>query len=285
MLPEIFDIFEDTLKDALASLPFLFVAYLLIESVEHRAADKFAHWLSKFGKAGALIGALLGVIPQCGFSVVSANLYANCIITPGTLIAVFLSTSDEAIPVLLSNPQSAGKLVPLIIAKVVLATASGLIIDFSGVLKTPSSDLASVTEQHTHCHTEGHGGIFKSALLHTLETLVFLFIIIFILNFTIEFIGEEALGSFLMSGSVFQPLLAGLVGLIPNCAASVVTAQLYAEGAISFGSAVAGLSAGSGLGLLVLFRTDTDKTQCIKIAAAIFIISVLAGMALQFLMG
>ncbi len=285
MFNEIIHILEHTVEDVLVSLPFLFAAYLLIEFIEHRAADKFAGWLTKFGKAGAFIGAVLGVVPQCGFSVVSANLYANRIITPGTLIAVFLSTSDEAIPVLLSNPQSAGKLVPLIAAKVVLATVAGLAIDFSGVLKTSSASMQSVAEQHSHCHTEGHNGILKSALRHTVETIMFIFIIVFVLNFAIESIGEESLGGFLMSGSVFQPLLAGLVGLIPNCAASVVTAQLYAEGAISFGSAVAGLSAGSGLGLLVLFRTDSDKAQCVKIAVMLFAISVLTGMALQFLVG
>lgn len=285
MSHEILHLLTHTLEDALISLPFLFGAYLLIEFVEHRAAAKFARLLAKFGRAGAFVGALLGVVPQCGFSVVAANLYASRIITPGTLVAVFLSTSDEAIPVLLSNPGSTGKLLPLIAAKVVLATVAGLVIDFSGVLKTTTVSAESVAEQHSHCHTEEHGGLLKSALRHTVSTFVFILAVMLVLNAVIEFIGEEALGSFLMSGSVFQPLLAGLVGLIPNCAASVVTAQLYAEGAISFGSAVAGLSAGSGLGLLVLFRTDADKTHCAKVALMLFAISVLTGMALQFIIG
>ncbi len=277
------DVLLDTAIDALKTLPFLFVAYLVIEFVEHRAAEKFALWLTKFGKAGSFVGALLGVVPQCGFSVVAANLYANRIITGGTLLAVFLSTSDEAIPVLLSHPESAGRILPLILSKVLLATVAGLVLDYSGVLKTSKADSEAVVEEHSHCHTEGHNGILKSALHHTLETFLFLVLVMLVLNFVIYFIGEETLGRFLMSGSVFQPLLAGLVGLIPNCAASVVIAELFAQGALSFGSAVAGLSAGSGLGLLVLFRADIDKSECLRIAVLLFSISVLTGMVLQFL--
>lgn len=277
------DVLLDTAIDALKTLPFLFVAYLVIEFLEHRAAEKFALWLTKFGKAGSFVGALLGVVPQCGFSVVAANLYANRIITGGTLLAVFLSTSDEAIPVLLSHPESAGRILPLILSKVLLATVAGLVLDYSGVLKTSKADSEAVVEEHSHCHTEGHNGILKSALHHTLETFLFLVLVMLVLNFVIYFIGEETLGRFLMSGSVFQPLLAGLVGLIPNCAASVVIAELFAQGALSFGSAVAGLSAGSGLGLLVLFRADIDKSECVRIAVLLFSISVLTGMVLQFL--
>lgn len=277
------DVLLDTALDALKTLPFLFGAYFAIEFVEHRAAEKFAHWLTKFGKAGSFVGALLGVVPQCGFSVVAANLYANRIITAGTLLAVFLSTSDEAIPVLLSHPESAGNILPLLLSKVLLAAIAGLVIDYSGILRTSEADSEAVLEEHSHCHAEGHHGVLKSALHHTLETFLFLVLVMLVLNFVIFFIGEETLGRFLMSGSVFQPLLAGLVGLIPNCAASVVIAELFAEGALSFGSAVAGLSAGSGLGLLVLFRTDLDKRECIRIAVLLFSISVLTGMVLQFL--
>lgn len=279
------DVILDTLLDALKTLPFLFGAYLVIEFIEHRAADKFAAWLAKFGKAGSVIGALLGIVPQCGFSVAAANLYSNRMITAGTLIAVFISTSDEAIPVLISNPQSAGKLLPLLCAKFLLAAVAGLAIDISGVLRANRKDEEAVVELHTHCDTEGEGGILKSALRHTAETFIFLIIVMLALNAAIAFIGQSALEGFLMGGTVFQPILAGLVGLIPNCAASVVLSQLYAEGAISFGSAVAGLSAGAGVGLLVLFRTDLDKSECIRIAVMLFAISVLSGMVLQFVVG
>lgn len=168
------DVLIDTLIDALKTLPFLFGAYLIIEFIEHRAAEKFAAWLSKFGRAGSIIGALLGVVPQCGFSVAAANLYSNRMITAGTLIAVFISTSDEAIPVLLANPQSVGKILPLVGAKLVLAAVAGLVIDFSGIFKTKKQDEEAVVELHSHCHTEGEGGIIKSALRHTAETFIFL---------------------------------------------------------------------------------------------------------------
>ena len=279
------DVLVDTLLDALKTLPFLFFAYLVIEFIEHRAAEKFANWLSKFGKAGSFVGALLGVVPQCGFSVMAANLYSNRIITAGTLIAVFISTSDEAIPVLLSDPQSAGKILPLILSKVLIAAVAGTVIDFSGIFKTSKADSDAVTEAHSHCHTEEHGGILKSAIRHTFGTFIFLIIVMLVLNTAIYFIGEEAFNEFLMGGSIFQPLFAGLVGLIPNCAASVVIAQLYAQNAISFGSAIAGLSAGSGMGFLLLLKTDVDKKECFKIISLLFAISVLTGIAVQFLVG
>ena len=237
------------------------------------------------GKAAPLFGAAVGLLPQCGFSVAAANLYSNRMITAGTLIAVFISTSDEAIPVLLANPQSVGKILPLVGAKLVLAAVAGLVIDFSGIFKTKKQDEEAVVELHSHCHTEGEGGIIKSALRHTAETFIFLIAVMLVLNVAIALIGESAFENFLMGGTLFQPILAGLVGLIPNCAASVVLSQLYAEGAISFGSAVAGLSAGAGVGLLVLFRTNLDKSECIRIAVILFAISVLTGTVLQFILG
>ena len=158
-------------------------------------------------------------------------------------------------------------------------------IDFSGIFKTKKQDEEAVVELHSHCHTEGEGGIIKSALRHTAETFIFLIAVMLVLNVAIALIGESAFENFLMGGTLFQPILAGLVGLIPNCAASVVLSQLYAEGAISFGSAVAGLSAGAGVGLLVLFRTNLDKSECIRIAVILFAISVLTGTVLQFILG
>ena len=279
------DVLIDTLLDALKMLPFLFGAYLAIEFVEHKISEKAIAQLSQFGRSGSLIGALFGIIPQCGFSVMAANLYSNRIITAGTLIAVFISTSDEAIPVLLPDPQSAGKIFPLILSKFLIALIAGTVIDISGIFKTSKADADAVIEEHSHCHAEEHGGILKSAIHHTAETFVFLIIVMFALNTAIYLIGEETLGKFLMGGSVLQPLFAGIVGLIPNCAASVVIAQLYAQNAISFGSAIAGLSVGSGMGLLLLFRTDIDKAECLKIAATLFSVSVLTGIAVQFLVG
>lgn len=281
---EFIHIFLHTFEHTAASLPFLFAAYLLIEFIEHRHAEKFAAWLSKFGKAGAAVGALLGIVPQCGFSVVAANLYSNRIITAGTLLAVFISTSDEAIPVLLSNPENAGKILPLIGAKLVLAMVAGFAVDKVGLFNITKEEIEAVEEEHSHCHTEGHNGLLKSTLLHTASTFAFIFVVMFVLEICIHAIGEDAFARFMMSESFLQPLVAGMVGLIPNCASSIIIAELYAEGVLSFGSAVAGLSVGAGTGLLVLFRTDVDKIECLRLTGFLFVVSVLTGMALHFIL-
>ena len=281
---EFLHILIHTLEHTASALPFLFGAYLLIEFIEHRHAEKFAAWLAKFGKAGAAIGALLGVVPQCGFSVVAANLYSNRIITAGTMLAVFISTSDEAIPVLISNPESAGKIVPLIGAKLILAIVAGLMVDRFGLFKITKEEIEEVEEEHSHCHTEGHNGLLKSTLAHTAKTFAFIFVVMFCLELCIETIGEEAFAQFIASESFFQPFVAGLVGLIPNCASSIIIAQLFAEGTISFGAAFAGLSVGAGTGLLVLFRNDVDKIECLKLTAFLFAVSVLTGTVLQFVL-
>ena len=281
---EFFHIFFHTLEHTASSLPFLFGAYLLIEFIEHRHAEKFAAWLSKFGKAGAAVGALLGIVPQCGFSVVAANLYSNRIITAGTMLAVFISTSDEAIPVLLSNPGNAGKILPLIGAKLVLAIVAGFMVDRFGLFNITKEEIEAVEEEHSHCHTEGHNGLLKSTVLHTLSTFVFIFVVMFVMELCIDTIGEEAFASFIASESFFQPFVAGIVGLIPNCASSIIIAQLYAEGAITFGAAFAGLSVGAGTGLLVLFRNDVDKIECLRLTGFLFIVSVAVGTVLQFIL-
>ena len=280
---EFLHIFIHTLEHAASSLPFLFGAYLLIEFIEHRHAEKFAAWLGKFGKAGAAVGALLGIVPQCGFSVVAANLYSNRIITAGTMLAVFISTSDEAIPVLLSNPESAGKILPLIGSKLVLAIVAGLLVDRFGLFNITKEELDEVVEEHSHCHTEGHNGLLKSTLAHTAKTFAFIFVVMFALEVCIHFVGEESFSAFIANESFFQPFVAGMVGLIPNCASSIIIAQLYAEGAISFGAAFAGLSVGAGTGLLVLFRNDIDKIECLRLTGFLFAVSVLTGTVLQFI--
>lgn len=278
------DILLDVLIDSLKMLPFLFGAYLLIEYIEHRAAKKFVDLLTRFGRAGSVAGAALGCVPQCGFSVAAANLFSNRLITAGTLIAVFISTSDEAIPILLASPESASKILPLLVAKIIIAIVAGLIIDLTGILKTPKEELEEVAEEHSHCHTEGHGGIILSALRHTGEVFLFLVVVMLLLNLAISFVGEEALAGLLMEGSFLQPILATLVGAIPNCAASVIIASLYAEGTLSFGSAVAGLSAGAGLGLVVLFRTNHSKKESFIILGILLGVSIISGVLLQLIM-
>ena len=276
------DVIQETLLDSIKMLPFLFLAYLVIEYVEHRASGKFKNMLVGFGKLGPAGGAILGCFPQCGFSVAAANFYAGRIITIGTLVAVFVSTSDEALPMLLSTPGSAGTILKLLLVKIVIAVVAGFLIDFIFSRKKDS-----IAPEHLHdlCHDCGceHSGILKSALKHTVSIFLFILLVSFLLNLAITYLGEERLGKLLISGSVFQPFVAGLVGLIPNCASSVVLTELYLSGTISFGSVIAGLSTGAGIGLAVLFRVNHNMKQNFAIVGMLYGIGVVSGLILQLI--
>lgn len=280
------DVLLDAVLDCLKLVPFLFLAYLLIEYLEHRSNGKLEKWLAGSGRLGTVIGALLGCVPQCGFSVAAANLYAERVISMGTVVAVFLATSDEAIPVLLANPGHAGDILMLIAAKLVIAVLFGLLIDF--VFSRRRAELhgeAVHTETEHLCEHCGCGqkGIVLPALKHTGSILLFIFIITLALNAVIYFIGEENLGSVLLQNSLFQPLLAAVIGLIPNCASSVLITELYIAGSISFGSAIAGLCSGAGLGLVVLFRMNRSKKENFEILGWVFAIACVSGVVLQLL--
>lgn len=298
------DVIIDTIIDALKMLPFLYLAYLLIEYVSHKASNKFQKILAKQNGLGAVAGAVLGCVPQCGFSAAAASLYSNKVITIGTLIAVFLSTSDEAIPVLLTNPGNAGVILKIIIIKVIIAIIAGVIIDFiykniskrngrcineKNVIKEEEIEACHDHSCHHHHHeneddhSKCEGNIFVSALKHTLNILLFITIVSFILNTVIHFVGEENLATILMSNSIFQPFLAGLLGFIPNCASSAILTELYISGTLSFGSIIAGLCTSSGIALIVLFKVNHNVKDNIRIMAIMYGIAVTCGVVIHLL--
>lgn len=270
------DIIKETLSDCAKILPFLFLAFLLLEAIEHRASEKINKKIASSGKAGPAVGAILGCIPQCGFSVFCANLFSNGVITLGTLIAVFLSTSDEALLIILSHPQQKGEIFKLLAVKIIIALIFGYAVDFFAK-KHPSPE--KHIEDHCRscgCHGE-HGGILKPAVKHTVKIMLFLIAIVFALNFLVEALGIDALSKLLLNNSALQPFIAGLIGLIPNCAASILLTELYLKGALSFASVTAGLCTGAGAGLLVLFKENRNIKENLKIVVLLYVIAVFSG--------
>ena len=276
------DVIIDTLIDSLKLLPFLFISYLLIEFIEHKSSKSLEKILKNSGKFGPVIGSILGLVPQCGFSVTAANLYAGRVITLGTLIAVFLSTSDEAIPVLLSHPDSAPQIFKLLAFKLLIGILAGIIIDF--IFRKKHNLKKDIEEVHehmhnmcSHCDCNHDHGILRPTSKHSTNRFIFTLIVAFILNTVIYFIGQEKLSTLLMSGTIFQPLIAGLIGLIPNCASSVLLTELYIAGNISFASVIAGLCTGAGIGMVVLFKVNHDFKQNLKILGTIYAIGSISG--------
>lgn len=268
--------------DCLKMLPFLFAAFLLIEALEHHGSRKLARGLARVGKAGPVAGALLGCIPQCGFSVIAANLYAGGVISPGTLLAVFVATSDEAVLILLGSPGSAGEVLPLLAGKILIAVLAGYVTDL--VLRGQIEEPKEVGElcHHCGCHKAG-AGLLRPALNHTVRIFLYLFVFTVILNLVIEVFGIRQLSTFLLGNTPVQPLAAAVVGLIPNCAASVMLTQLYLSGAISFASVMAGLCTGAGVGLIVLFKMNESRRENLKLLGLLVVTGMAAGMALELL--
>ena len=281
-MEEFWDIILDTLLDSIKMLPFLFGAYLLIEFLEHKASDKLQNALSKSGNHGIVVGAILGTVPQCGFSVAAANLYSGKVITLGTLIAVFISTSDEAIPVLLSSPGNAGVLLKLIIAKIVIALIAGFLVDFVLKARHVQENEPELQDHNVLCHHCGcEHGIIRSAIKHTVSIFLFILLVSFVLNGLITWIGQDTISKVLLTDSVFQPFIAALIGLIPNCAASVMLVQLFLAGSLSFGSVVAGLCTGAGIGLAVLFRANRNWKKNLLILLLLYGIGSISGLMIH----
>ena len=276
------DIILDTLLDSVKLLPFLFLTYLCMELLEHHTNDKTSGVIEKAGKSGPIWGGLLGVIPQCGFSTAAASLYSGGVITVGTLLAIFLSTSDEMLPIFISEAVPVATIVKILATKVAIAIISGLIVElvFLNLLKQKDKHLdIHVVCEEEHCHCED--GVFLSAIKHTLRIFIYIILISFVLNLVIAGIGEDTIASVLSSIPVLGEILAALIGLIPNCASSVVITELYLDGLIGAGPMMAGLLVNAGVGMLVLFRLNRHLKENLAIVASLYGIGVFWGIILD----
>ena len=274
-------VLEHSVADTLYLIPFLFVTYLVMEWLEHKTGGKAQAAVQRAGAAGPSVGAVVGVVPQCGFSAVAATLWAGRVITLGTLFAVFLSTSDEMLPIFIAEQVPLDVILKILGAKIVVGMVMGFIVDagmrLARRIDAPLHIHDLCERDHCHCH-DGEGGILKSALKHTLQVKVFIFIITIVLNGVLEVVGEDALGEFLSANPVLSVFGSALVGLVPNCAASVVIAQLYVSGVLGSGAMLAGLLVSAGVGLLVLVRTNRHWKQNVAIIVGLYAMGVFWGL-------
>ncbi|MCD7817597.1 MAG: arsenic efflux protein [Lachnospiraceae bacterium] len=293
------DVISDSLIDSLKLLPFLFLSYLAVEYIKHRMSARTKEWIYRAGKAGPLIGSLIGIIPQCGFSAAAAGLFAAKVVSPGTLIAVFLSTSDEMLPIMLSEGIPVFTLFRVLAAKAAAGTVIGILVDFAAAklnlwknefaepLRIRPAQTAADQDkgaiqkmcEHGHCHCREQG-IFRAAVYHTAQTILFIFLVSLLLGFGMDWFGGTAFSRGVFAAPGAQAALAALIGMIPNCAASVLITQLYLEGVLSSASLFAGLLCGAGTGLLVLFREDENRKECLIIMATLYASGLLAGVLL-----
>ena len=322
----VIDVLLDALKDTLVLLPFLFVTYLVMEAIEHRAARRVEAAVAGAGAAGPVVGAVLGALPQCGFSAMAATLFSGGVVTAGTLVAVVLSTSDEMIPVFLAHQESLALMFAIMGAKLAIGLLVGLGVDSAlralGMPRTKqhihdlcvraACDCASIEEDeggdghdghaheahegdderghdghdsHGHSHVHGHGwlGIARCALVHTVQVAAFILLVTFACGLVIEIVGQDAIGEFLSGAPAVAVLLAGLIGLIPNCGASVAITELFLQGTLELGAAMAGLLASGGVGLLVLWRTNANHRQNLAITVFVYTVAVAIGLLTQLL--
>lgn len=281
------DVLLDALIDSAKMLPFLFAAYLIIEYIERNHGEKIERVLAGGGRWGCFLAAVLGCVPQCGFSAAAANFYASRVITMGTMMAVFLATSDEAIPLLVADPVLWPQMVRLIVVKLLFALLFGLLLDFV-VFRLLPAELRGgfrgrADEVDCHEEHEEQQGILWATLRHTAEIFCFILLFSIVIGFVIELAGQELFAGFLGGLGVFQPLVTALIGLIPNCAASVMMVSLYQSGAISFASMTAGLCSGAGVGLAVLWRANPSWKQNLMITALLWGMGACTGVALTFI--
>lgn len=279
-MQNILEVLQDTAIDTLKLLPFLFITYLIMEYIEHKTSNKIRETIKKSGRFGPLFGAVVGIFPQCGFSVSATNLYAARVISLGTLISVYLATSDEMLPILLTESVPIATILTILGIKLFLGIVAGFIIDFvANVIKKEEEEKIEEICEHEQCHCDK--GIFSSALKHTINIAIFIFVITLILNGIIKFIGEDKISHFISNNVILGPVIAGLIGLIPNCASSVILTELFIEKVISMPILISGVAVNAGVGLLVLFKTNKNVKENISIVGLLYGIGVIAGIILE----
>lgn len=277
----------DALIDSIHTLPFLFFVFLFIEIFEYYYANKINNLMKNSGKTGPVIGSLAAIVPQCGFSIIASSLYTNKLITRGTLIAIYLATSDEAIPVLLSYPEKISLILPIIFVKLVIAIVAGYLTDLIFRTSVEQNKEIEITEEGCCKHdilTDNKNNLWLHPLAHTFNVFIFILIITLILNF---FITDTSLTSILSSNNIkiklFEPIVTGIIGLIPNCAVSITITMLLIKGTISFGAAISGLCSNAGLGLLVLLRKNSTLKDSVLVITLLLLASILSGLIIEFL--
>ena len=273
-----FDMLIDGLVDTLKLIPYLFITFIILELLEHKLSKKNEKILAKNKKFGPIIGGILGALPQCGFSTMAASLFSNKVITIGTVVAIFLATSDEMLPIMLSEKVDILLVLRIIGFKVLIGILIGVIVDIIYKTKKDSKNKEHIHEMcnHENCHCE-EDGILLSSIKHTLKITLFVLIANLLINGIIYFIGEDKLSGLLLNNNVVSYFIASLIGLIPNCASSVIITELYLANLITIGTLLSGLLTGSGLGILLLFRTNKDLKENFTILGIIYSVGVIIG--------
>lgn len=272
------EIILETLIDSIKLLPFLFITFLLIELFEHKFTKKSKQIIQKNKKLGPLFGSILGIVPQCGFSVAATNLYITRIITLGTLFSVYLSTSDEMLPLLIAEKAPASLIIKILIIKVIFALIIGFIIDL--IIKKENKPTYEICKDD-HCDCKE--SIIKASIRHTINIFIFILISTFIINIILEYLGISYLENIFLKNNIFGSFITSLIGLIPNCASSVVLTELFLNKAISFGALIGGLLTGAGVALLVLFKENKNKKENIKIIVLLYLIGAISGVLIELI--
>lgn len=275
------EVILDTIIDSLKLIPFLLVAFLIIELLEHKLNNKTKNIITKSKKIGPIIGSLLGVIPQCGFSVMATNLYITRIITLGTLISIYLSTSDEMLIIMISEKVEISLILKILLIKIFFGIVYGLIID--KIINKKKEDKETNYELCDEEHCDCNHSILLSAIKHTLHITLFIFIITLIINTIFTLLGDNYLSKILLNNSILSPFITSLIGLIPNCAASVILTELYLNSTISLGALIGGLLTSSGSSLLVLIKNNKNQKENLSIILLLYTLGVLSGIIIELI--